>query len=1088
MRTIDKSVIDELLAAGTYKLHGEVLLESSLHFSNAWDDNTGYVGAYSLVEAAGVLTDPVSQDMVYSRSADKMITCVIDDFQLKFLVEGDSDDMIPLDSGVPFIIPHDHCKPSIVEVYYSGVWEVEVWLTQADGVHRVLFDVSDIVAGTQECTISDTLVWSGNPSDGSCFSPESNKCIYLYIDEGGYRVTYLHYESSWRVDTCPWRIMHLEEVQTVASHRYRTNDATAVVFDGNIYFYMTDPDTGAVIGLKRTGTDFAAEDAWSDFFEAVGSDLSQTVVNDSIVTDDNAILMSAQFTRTEFEDNTLIYNLVMRSIDGETFSIDRFTAVSTNGYRLFLELPNLRSGHSLARRGLWIANSNRFTNLGLGYAHASHSEKRARLVSAEVLSVNYRSAAMNGSVSITLGDADGDISALDQLQKEGAKATVYIGYETEDDIEYVQYLTGVVAKISHNRKEHAKKFSIDIVNETQWRMANTSYPYYSELTSRSAVYDDLDKLDNMYVAPGQGAVQNNFYIDWWEATGYAYDVSTEEQTGSDNGIGHNGFDLDAPSHKIGSKSRDLKDALYAEDYPVTTLSTVTAKIYGHGYALVSGNPNSTITPFLICEDANGNETVYTADSLQSTYAKFPKRWEGATESGSEPIDWDFTTIPVGTTIKNVGVLIEGTSDGVAYVSRVEITGASYTATDTALNSPWELQTDGGIKVPDDGQPYVMFSTRPYDSKGFRIVGQFDFTSGTNPNSTGTTKYGLVGLASDAKNLIGAFINTVLDTVELTVVREGEETVLDSDTATILNAASSTMLFEYRGGVFRIYGLDGTLEWQLILEYEWEAADDVLYVEGETQLRHVGIWGEATPLRFKIPSFDSSDCDGIGIIAGETFSVFQALATPGQVKLGDTVWEYSSKSGSENPEGPFQARNTWDWGNYTNIYTLLDFNPGGIAIEFRWYRYSTVAADRYIYEDHLAISDNGHGWIISKTDWQPYIYTLGLPVFLPNRSRWFGANINGNWIGTRNRVWVTPCLTGLELVEGEATYFPMGTYCKFYITDEIECSAFYGANDVKDSTVRDMLTVLARASGGDASFPGDIDYSSVTVTPGSETDL
>ncbi len=1084
MKTLVTDAQRSLMDEESYKVVAEVLLETSLHYSDVWDDDTGYVSE----EATGIQDDPLAQDVIWDPINNKMITVFCDGdvygFKLQILVEGNATPLIPLDSAVEFTLAGEWCKPAAI------VWDSElyVFINQADGIHRLILDLSDVIAGTAECTIDDTLIWNGNTNDGSLFCLDHGSRVgFIEIIEGGFKPTYIHYDSTWKADSHPTRMMINEEMQDEVTDRHRTGNATAVNYGNNLFFYISNPQTGEIYKTQRKGITDGTNGQWGDFRLVVGSDLSVANVVDAIVTSNSEILMSVQFTRTQFEGVTRVYNLVLRSIDGGVFSIDRFTAVSIAGYRLFITVPEDTTYPApIARRGLWVSNSNRHTNLGLGYRHASHSEDRYRIPGDRLKNISMSFSGTNGIISIDIANGDAALTDVAQLQQEGAKATVLFGYISGTELNFVEYLQGIVSKISWAGGDAKKTIKLEILAETQWLLANTHYPYYQELTSRSAVYDDLDELDNMYVAPGQGASESNFYVDWWGALGFKYDIGTEEQTGTLGGVGHEGF-YGVGAHKIGSKTQDLKTKLGIEDYPVTAQSTITVEVYGWSKSDADGNPVSTVTPILIGLDDNGNEVTYLANSLQSTYDEFPKRWTGSAIAGSEPIDWDFTTIPVGTSIKYCAVLIEGVNDSLTYISRMEVSGVSLVSEAGDLNSPWELKDAGGLQVPGQGQPYVMFSTRPYHSQGFRVAAEFSFAGGDLPNTVGETKYGIVGLAADAKNLVGAFINTVLDTVEITVVRDGTETVLATASTTILNASSSTMLFEYRGGRFRVYGLNGST-WELVVEYEWLEADGVLTVsDGLTQLNHVGIWGQMDPLFFKTPSFDASDCDGIGIIAGEPFAVFQGLATPGEVQIGDNVYSFTGKSGTEESEGPFQARNTFSWWpgeGYTNVFTGEVFS-GGLAIEFRWFRYGESKTYR---QNYMAISDNGHGWSMQVTDWASYIYTAGSPVFLPNRSRWFGNNVNGDWIGTRNRVWVSSYLSGITLIEGEEMYHGYASRCKIRITDGITCERFFGANDTQDSTVKDMITTLARAAGGDAEFPGDIVYSSLALSADTETEI
>ena len=92
------------------------------------------------------------------------------------------------------------------------------------------------------------------------------------------------------------------------------------------------------------------------------------------------------------------------------------------------------------------------------------------------------------------------------------------------------------------------------------------------------VFDDVDELDNLYVASGAGQSTRKFYLNFWNSEAFEPDEDTTgiqlcDDDGSLGPYTANGI------HTLGVKTEDIKEQYAAKAYPVTD-GTVTVSIYG----------------------------------------------------------------------------------------------------------------------------------------------------------------------------------------------------------------------------------------------------------------------------------------------------------------------------------------------------------------------------------------------------------------------------------------------------------------------------------------------------------------------------
>ncbi|MGY5875138.1 MAG: hypothetical protein RTU30_05290 [Candidatus Thorarchaeota archaeon] len=403
-------------------------------------------------------------------------------------------------------------------------------------------------------------------------------------------------------------------------------------------------------------------------------------------------------------------------------------------------------------------------------------------------------------------------------------------------------------------------------------------------------------------------------------------------------------------------------------------------------------------------------------------------------------------------------------------TRFEILQMWFDNVEIDLN-PTEVVT--GKRLLRFGTPVVHFSRKPFRAFNFQTASKF-YVSGLGGWA------GVVGLASDADNYIVARVSE--DELELVKVRAGIETVLTS--TPVDSVKYKSIMMEHKDGVFKVWVRSEATQnpsWDIVpdITYEWTESDGQLSMSND--IMHLGIYAYKHTYSFRVVGYDSGYSTEVGRLAGD--NEFDSFPSSGQISIGGYEYTYTGKitSGSD-PIGPFQARNTHPGYDYTSAdgqkYT-------GNAVEFTRFEWKDNTVYHSEFDDLIMAASNGHAWVINDADFKPWIRTAGQMIWLKNRMRAFGGDVDGNFVGFKEKVYITEGLSGVTLDEDqEDLKHPEGTFAWLSSDCEVIFLDFYASNGLEDASVEDILELVCQLAGGEAIFPGDITSGSELLT-GSE---
>lgn len=385
-----------------------------------------------------------------------------------------------------------------------------------------------------------------------------------------------------------------------------------------------------------------------------------------------------------------------------------------------------------------------------------------------------------------------------------------------------------------------------------------------------------------------------------------------------------------------------------------------------------------------------------------------------------------------------------------------------------------------LRYTQKGVPSILFSETPNYAFDFKLIGHFAVSS----NGAWA---GLVGHANNGRNYTCARISA--DKAQIIKVREGIETVLAELAGTYTEVK---FMFEHMAGEFllRIMDLDTNIWGDPILTYSWQEADGAMAVDPD--LLHCGVYAYIDTPRFPITSFYREDMEGIPILPGYDLDALDGFpAGGGQVTINGVKYSYTSKTGKDHSMGPYQVCNTGNWDNYYNPSSGLSFDGNAVEIQLFDWKHISIAESvkRYWYNGYLISSDAGYGWLINDIDFRVFITTGGQVVWLKNRARIFGTNVDpSNLVSGADRMYIGPGLLGVNVVEGESTLHGYGAMCYLDIASEVRLISFSGSSGYVDTTIRDLLDTACRWAGTTAIFSGDIVYSTITAEAGTYLEI
>lgn len=1050
-------------------------------FTSLLDDNPYDAGDYS-----ATTDDPVGQCMIYSPTLDKVIT---------FIVDSTSGSIYGMEQGSGTtndlsLSANADTKPAAY-CLKNGTAYLWYWDT-TNGLTRVLVDLS--TWGTSGSTIIGVGNLEGRwtITAGSPHALSETQIVLTYQTSlGGIGVGY--YDGDWS----HW---HGRFISTGGlTETDWTIYSAAVLFEDRVFVYLTDMNKGYVRGVKFN----PYKGLWTDSFEAMPADLSRFCILNAV----NAggyIHIAGQFHRTEDWSSAKVYSLVVRSLDGYTFSWDRFTLLSTLGYQFQIAT---RKGEGVN----YVYASDRNS---VGRAEASHF-----FVSTPNSSVTLEPPSDLISVSINSAkEATLDIRAHDEelydeeVIRKNSRVILYLGYQTNSGYEYVKYQSYIISDRSVAFTGESRSLVLSLVDQATWKTSQIAFPFYAEILSKTSFADDCNKQDHTYPVKTISPYMPDYLIlDFWNNLKWDGDGSVPN--GDDDfhfrsgesgwGTAYKVVNMDSgDTDKKKFRTIDLDEYYLLDEYPtVRAGGEFDVRLYGWDTtAYFTRNPDdytdtetheypdrpaSSWRCYVVTAPADNpdNKTV-TEGNLTSTYDKFPKEFPD-NEDGSYPITFNFTGLSEDHAILYFGLTIDNNTAGYSTIcpERMEIEGIDFIYSGAGSSQAWDTENPDSdvydrsyLKYPTHGLPSLLFSTRPYSAFNFRVNADFIYEEGDDPISVGRTCWGVLGLAEDGRHYIVARYHKQKTQVELILVRSYRETEL----ATYSVSGVESVMLDHRDGRFRVWYRTSTTTWQgPVIDYQYDEITHGKISMSDTDVMHTGVYAAVAPPGFLTPSFNMQKSDGIGIVASSEDSVLDAFPSSGKFVINEKVYSYGSKTPRiDSYIGPYQGRRRLQ--DYWKTYREDGVTYEGHGVEVTaWFPDS----DPYRFQNLLLAADRGRTWLITKSDWEVQDTTSGVSKTLPNRSRHYCPTLEGRSpISQDMKVNFVPGLLEIEPEGTEETgYHLYGSWVTLYGTDQIWLKNVEANTVTRDATVKDMVSMLCKSASIEASFSGDTNISSLPLS-------
>jgi hypothetical protein len=1053
---------DAIYTNKTYKMAAKAIIDPSrTYFASLTDDYPYDAGDYSTV------TDtPTGQCVVYDTNGSNLVTFVVDP-----------------STGVIYGMDQGSATKNSLGVTADnetkcGAWDLGtgscyLWYCDSGGtLKRSTVNMSTWgVSGTTTIEPSG-MTWTitrGSPTPVS-----STECVYVYqTSYGGWGVSY-YTGSAWE----NWAGRFISPNAVASDYPSASIYSTAAKFNGDIYVYWTDIKEGEVRGTVYQVSD----DLWIDSYVALPSDLSRFCITNAQVAN-GYLHIAGQFHRTDDLANAQVYSLALRSSDGKAFSWDRFTLISKLGYQFHLGY----SGDTL-----YASDRNSVGTANLSYFWASTPGTRVTLQPP------------NDIIEFSMNDNSANlrIKGYDEAYlnhsviKKGSRCMIDIGYATDSGApyEYIHYMDYIIDSVAYGYADGVRRITLGLVSEGIWKTDQISFPFYSEIISNSSLYDDCDEWDLMYPAPGSIYRDADVFLDLFQAEGWdggGVTTCTPAINSSDARFKDGGLNPGAecirsigPSaDDLGVQTPDLNTINDYSDYPVITSTSITMNV--NGWSATSSSENgATLTAYMITVDDEGTETERTSVGT----GNFPKDYNG-TQSGTNPIAFSFTGLTSGHEIKRImfKYVFSGSGTAYTYISRIDLTnvvvsysnlnkGQFWTRTQTASAG---ADDPTNLEVPSHGTPHILFLTKPYTAYNYSVWSTFEYSAGATPISSGAVTWGVVGMAEDAGNCLIARFHKQSSELQLVKMRQGRETelaVYDMG-ATI----PTSVKMEHRDGVIDVSYKNSSDTWlNPVITEEYDEETEGVISTSDDGIMHIGSWAGIVPTGFRICSFGVGDCEGIGMMAGQPTSLISTMPGTGKVTIDEIIYSYTGKTPTAiTPTGPYQLRNTWLYGGYSESARL--FTGYGCEIS-----HFDPELDVAYLHDYLLCSDAGNAWLIDDTDWTVWHSTGGTPFYLFNRCRHFGDAIHNNHgLSTSNRMWETIGLTGVtrdpDQDISQSYLHQAGSWCWQYGTDQLWLTEAMGTAIENDSTVKDMTAFMCGVASVPSEFPGDWSTTSLGIS-------
>jgi hypothetical protein len=973
-----------------------------------------------------------------------------------------------------------YTKPSI---YGDGIY----YFDPEDGnVKYATIDWAKFVAGEAnyyKCVISIDTIGASGMAPFALYATSATVVVEVGIKNSGIGVSRWRYNAGWANNLWanafmfPTKVMHLANAEQCY---YSGAVSLGTTYNVDTTVYVTSPEDGSVVAVRYD----AARSRWTDTWTAIQSDLSEFRVLKGLYYGGKALLLG-QFVRTEELQHDPVAMLLVSNDGGKRYSVDQYSLLSRLGYRFMACISN---------NILYAGDLNRVGLATVGAEHGNTSAPHTHILTADVISFSADTASGSATGQLALRASDEVFASDTNIQKLN-RCKVEVGYQCAASVEYTEYETYIISEITSVYADGERTFVLTLVQEGLWRLQTQTPPYYTEIFGKSGMKEDLQKLEHM-TASGNAVVTETFLcLDFWGAEAYEVPDSTSIDIIDQGGVYF--YKSPAGTHSLSFATADIMDKLACVDYPQITNLNLLINLRGTCRTVAAGDQNEDFAVYLLI-DRNGVEMLL-ATVLNSTYSRFVKNYSGIDNNGNNPIVFDLSNnlFLIGDKIKRIVVVAYktgGADEKHWVVERVDIVSGvsvSYQEGDWSNFEIVEATTGylGGFKLPGYGR-HIMLCDKPYNMFNGMTVSKWHIAEGSEPSPAGMYALGNVLLAEDANNcIIGRYVCMPADIDnyprwEIVKVRDGIETRLayssQCDKEIDLHFA-----FIHNNQIFSIHKFTGsTMAETATLSYTWQVTDGPLATQSDVGILHPGIYAEKSTLNFRTPGFDSSKGKGIAILPGESQTVFDNFPESGKVVIDDHTYEYGGKSEhalAVGVLGPYQARDTLQLPQYVSDGVTY---PAGVYAETALFSWLSNVAYSAAFAGYFLSTDNGSAWEIDTTDWKRY----DADGVLPGDCSRHGFHVDEYSVSKSNRMYIGPALTAIGPLDDKTVTHGWGARCYLYGSEQIGCNYFIVFSMEADTTVKDMISYVARAAGATVSFSGDYILPSYSLTDGVEYEL
>lgn len=952
----------------------------------------------------------------------------------------------------------------------SGSYGESLWRRYGNNLYYHTIDPAKIAALQSDAIGSGASIYSSFDSsfEASTFHAiASDEVVHLYFKDNLVKVQLFD-----EVGTCTDlgcvddKFTFLTEEPLLSTAKFTIlQHSCAVRLDDCIFIYLSNPVTGEVLGYRYN----TVTGGVSSTRVVVPTDLqvSQCVFRPTSCFERNSVIcMVGMFSRTDAVSEAH-YTLLLRSTDGLSFSLDRFTYLSVLSKR-FLARVN---GNTLYLSGKNEVYSSTLSPLLSSGSYSTLSIPASRIISFADKDLEQ------ATLSIAVGDEQLLYSSYITI---GNLVRVSAGYITSSgsDPEYATYGTYIVSGITRSVSQGVRVATLTLTNKVMWFLQGMNSPYYSEIVSNTSTHVTFSTSSDLgYFSPASNGMISidNFSVDFWEHEGYADATAGITEALSTSSIGVDMFAASAGTKK-GIRTKSLSTITSFSGYPTLSSGSCNIELYGWAFKdSTTGSDNGTVEIRMYLRSASGTDYYVSSGSTNKFPCTYPE-----TAGGTYPISCTLVGQP-NEKILYFAVIFHASVAIKFYVHRIDVTSGVSANMYYMSNSPWKFEdADGGyIKVPGYFRPFVMLSNKPYTARDFISAAEFSLTA-SNMVSGYPVACGLVGSAVDTKNAMVGRYNETNQNLEILKLTDGIETVMSSGSVSM--PERFWLMFLSIGNSYKLFWKEHTSdEW--IFGTDVDYANDMItsnvgeLISSPFLSLHTGIYGiirspffATTGLKAATNDEDSVASEGIPMLPG--YSEFADFPDSGQVAINDSIYSYTAKlTVADYIRGPSQFRNC---GLYASPY------GDGYGLECR--DFDKTKTSSYLSTKFCAI-DDGSAYIIDHTKWDVWITTDGAVVQLPGRARYYAGLLSGTTKHSlTNRVYATSGIFNIAHIDGPSVArHSFGSLCRYYVDADIKCYRYYSTSISTDNTVMTLIDRVARYSGADVIFSGN-SSGSYTLSP------